>query len=107
MRPKLVSECGLDLGDICLDQFGPHWRSTLPTGALIGMVNLVGCEAVEGMPIGHQSTDDYHCGDFSTGRFAWRRAAFKRFAKPIPYKGKQGFFFVPDEVVHDTLAEAA
>jgi hypothetical protein len=93
------------LDNICDSLWGHHWGLELPRGALVGMVNLVGCEPTENMPIGHQSTDDYECGDFARGRYAWRRAAFRVFAEPIQYRGQQGMFEVPDNVLPLTSAE--
>lgn len=37
-------------------------------------------------------------GDYSTGRFAWLLADVKPLPTPIPFKGAQGLFNVPDEV---------
>jgi len=89
---------GSRLDEICDSLWGHHWGLELPRGCLIGKVNLVGCEGTEAMPIGHQITDDYECGDFSAGRFAWKRSAFVIFPQAIPYRGAQGFFNVPDDI---------
>lgn len=98
-KRKIDAFDGNRIDDICDSLWGHHWGLELPLGALVGMVNLVGCEPTESMPIGHQSTDDYECGDFHHGRYAWRRAAFRMFAKPIPYRGQQGMFEVPDSIL--------
>lgn len=42
-------------------------------------------------------------GDFSLGRFAWALRNPVMFSKPIPYRGRQGFFSVPDDVVAEQL----
>jgi hypothetical protein len=83
------------------DEFGGHWAMDLPTGALIGIVHLVSCLPTAAIPIGHQETDDYHCGDFRPDRYAWRRGSYRVFARPIPWKGAQGFFNVPDDSIKD------
>lgn len=98
-KRKIDDFGGERLDDICDGLFGNHWGMDLPRGALVGMVRLVGCVSTDSMPIGHQSTDDYECGDFSPGRYAWRRAAFHLFADPIPYRGQQGMFEVPDDIL--------
>lgn len=90
---------GERLDEICDGLFGNHWGMDLPRGAIVGVVNLVGCVPTETMPIGHQCTDDYECGDFSPGRYAWRRGAFHRFDLPIAWRGQQGMFEVPDNVL--------
>lgn len=45
-------------------------------------------------------------GDFSLGRYAWALRNPVMFKTPIPYKGAQGFFNVPDEVVAAEMARA-
>ena len=84
-------------------EFGNHWGIDLPTGALIGMVRLVGCVPIESLPPDHAGTDDFVCGDFSAGRFAWRRTDYEVFARPIPYRGAQGFFNVPSRAMTGPL----
>jgi hypothetical protein len=82
------------------DEFGGHWTRDLSTGALIGMVNVVDCQPTQAL-IGDAaaSDDDRECGDFAPGRFAWKRDEFRRFDQPIPYRGAQGFFNVPDRLI--------
>src|SRR6185312_11743499 len=63
-----------DLDDICRRYFGADWRKTLPRGALLGYVALIDCEPVDGTSIGRgYAMEDWLCGDFSAGRFAWKR----------------------------------
>lgn len=108
---KLVSDCGEDLDDICILAFGPYWRTQLARGAIIGMVSLVKCVPTEELGCGSHklvNAQDFDCGDFSEGRFAWRRDEnFIRFFRPVPFIGRQGFFEVPDELVSDQIARAA
>lgn len=102
---RAASDEGLDLDDICTDEFGPHWARELPRGAIIGRVHLVSCCSTGALhlfpdnadvapPVG----DDAICGDFSPGRFAWRRRSYARLLEPIPYRGSQGLFSVPDSL---------
>lgn len=39
-------------------------------------------------------------GDYSPGRFAWLLADVKPFPAPLPWRGEQGMFDVPDEAVY-------
>jgi hypothetical protein len=94
------------LRTIVEDEFGVHWANDLPYGAIVGVVNLERCLSVvdvyDTIWFSDELTapDDYHCGDFSPGRYAWRRAPqFELLKQPIPYLGKQGFFQVPDEML--------
>ncbi len=90
--------------EILEDEFGGHWAMDLPRGALIGMVNIVSCKRTEDV-FGPRDTwslaqqEDYECGDFSPDRFAWERHEFRRFDQPIPYRGQQGLFSVPNAVL--------
>jgi hypothetical protein len=38
-------------------------------------------------------------GDYSPGRFAWILQDIQRLEKPIPYRGAQGLFTVPDSIL--------
>ena len=82
------------------DEFGRYWARDLPTGALIGMVNVSDCQPTQ-MLFGDAaaSDDDRECGDFTPGRFAWKRDEFRLFDQPVPYRGRQGIFSVPDELI--------
>ncbi len=87
------------LREILDDEFGGHWAMDLPKGALIGIVNILDCFPADDLEPSHHRSDDFQCGDFSTGRFAWRRSTYRLFDKPIPYRGAQGIFNVPDDLV--------
>lgn len=103
---RFETNVGEDLASVLRNQFGAQWRSTLPRGsAVLGVVDLVSCRRTEiiyptfffeGDP---GAPNDYWCGDFSPGRFAWERGAFRRFANPITVVGRQGFFQVPDALI--------
>lgn len=90
------------LVDLLDDEFGRDWREYLPTGALIGTVELVDCKRIE-LAGSAEHGEDYVCGDFAYGRYAWQRGAYRVFKRPIPFVGRQGFFNVDDAL----FAEAA
>ena len=48
--------------------------------------------------------DDRECGDFAPGRFAWKRDEFRLFDQPILYRGKQGIFNVPADLIPASAA---
>jgi len=82
------------------NEFGTDWARELPVGALIGMVNVVACLPTQLLRgDASVSDDDLACGDFAMGRFAWRRDEHRLFVGPIPYRGRQGIFNVPDDLV--------
>lgn len=66
-------------------KFGPHWGLELPRGAIVGMVRLIACKPTDdlfntGLP--SADSDDFECGDFAPGRFAWERDQFIQFERP-------------------------
>lgn len=73
----------------------------LPLGALLGIVHITDCVPTIGIggKTQHASLADLLAGDWSAGRYAWRRSYYRRFETPIPWKGKQGFFEVPDNII--------
>lgn len=84
---------------VALDaEFGAAWRD-LPTGAIVGTCRLVACvPTTTSFPA---SLEDEAAGDWSDGRFAWRATEFRLLARPIEWKGRQGFFSVPDSVLQE------
>jgi hypothetical protein len=78
----------------------------LPFGAIIGMVDLVDCIPTESVwP--RLTNGEEAFGNFGPGRFAWRAENPRLFREPITFKGSQGFFNVPDELVAEALRRAA
>jgi hypothetical protein len=111
----------MDAGDLMLDaicqaEFGRDYKATLPRGALIGAVLVEGVFRTEDVVrtsgwqgiIGTRRPypDDLTCGNFSRGRFAIRRGAFHVLPEPVPWRGQQVLFDVPDELFA-TMLEAA
>jgi hypothetical protein len=94
-----------DLEDILDSEFGPHWGTDLPRGALIGLVEVVDCVRTVNAELG-ATAEDVACGDWTPGRYAIKRSpVVKKFAWPIPYRGKQrNPFDVSDEIVREALA---
>jgi activating signal cointegrator 1 len=90
---------GDDLDQVCDRVFGKGWNADLPLGALIGAVNIIECKRTEDILSGYQEPDDYVCGDFSKGRYGWKRDKLIVFDKPIPYSGKQRIFSVSDSLL--------
>jgi hypothetical protein len=98
------------LGGLLEDEFGRNWDTTLPTGAIVGMVDLIRViptdQLYDAGTLYEGDLKDIECGDFSEGRFGWRRGAYWRFPQPIPYRGAQGLFNVPREAVAAQIAAA-
>jgi activating signal cointegrator 1 len=102
---KFVKDVDPELLEILRDEFGGHWAMDLPSGALIGVVDLIDVVPTEKLYMGgFMDVEDMACGDFSAGRFGWRRGSYRRFPQPIPYRGRQTIFDVPRAVVAEQIA---
>jgi hypothetical protein len=106
---------GLALYEVLDRTFGADWARTLPAGAIVGAVHVTGCYRTEDVVCcyggwggsGQQAwMDDLACGNFAAGRFAWKREAFRVLPEPVPWRGRQSLFDVPDEVLAPVLGEA-
>ena len=92
------------VGAICSIRFGADWKDALPRGAIIGAVYLADCEPT-GMARKHVLYEDLLCGDFTPGRWAWRRTGPTiRLERPVPYRGMSGLFHVDHSVVPEVPA---
>lgn len=109
---RIEKDVDSELDDLLSSEFGNHWGLELPTGAIIGMVDLVDVIPTERLydsgtrAITDEGRTDLVCGDFSEQRFGWRRGSYWRFPEPIPYRGRQMLFDVPREVVAAQIAAA-
>lgn len=96
-RPPGVQAFGTVLNEMCCTEFGDKWVDELPRGVLLGVVWLIDCRpTTERRPIDHE---DFVCGNWEGGRFAWQRGSFSRWDEPLAYKGRQGFFNVPKTIL--------
>jgi hypothetical protein len=89
-----------DFLSIVRARFGLNWRATLPRGAVIGAARIVDCISTEQAAVGPV---DWHCGDYSPGRFAIKRAEFLALEEPIPFRGHQKYFDVPDGIAEPLI----
>ncbi len=87
----------------------------LPFGAIVAVCTLVDCKSTESFTQGELDTHHYPpfvtaptsiytwtermMGDFSLGRFGWVLRDIKPLPEPIPYRGQQGLFQIPDEEI--------
>lgn len=68
----------------------------LPLGCILCVVDLVDCVR---MPLAKPADEwDEALGNWEPGRFAWRFENVRPLIKPIPYRGAQGLFDVPDHL---------
>ena len=72
----------------------------MPFGAIIGSVNLVEVQSTDYLHSKKRISDkEFARGNYAFGRFGWRLQYPEKFEPPIPYKGSQGFFDVPNELL--------
>ena len=72
--------------------------NSLAYGALVAVVQVVDCVPVEAVR-DHLDPLERLLGDYSDGRFAWVLRDARRLARPIPWRGQQVLFEVPDETL--------
>lgn len=80
------------------DEPGLH----LAFGAIIGRVDMIGCHKMSTLP--EPSEREAMWGNWAPDRYAWERGKNPViFKQPIPYRGSQGFFDVPDDLIVESL----
>jgi hypothetical protein len=75
--------------ELCQRVLGRDWVNTVPTGAVVAIVNLTGVKPADQV---ETTQDDRMAGNFSAGRFAWVLEDVQRLDQPIPIVGRQGLF---------------
>jgi hypothetical protein len=68
----------------------------LPRGVLLGTAVIV-----EAIRTDHRQPGpvDLVAGDWARGRWAWQLGDVRALEHPVPWRGKQGWFAVPEEVL--------
>lgn len=87
--------------DVWRDLYGvqlPSWESMVK-GAIVGMAELVACVPVDGNGLSEQQCQWLKAHPFTEGPWCWILKSPRVFAEPIPYRGMQGLFEVPDDVI--------
>lgn len=92
--PSYLSD---ELIAICEKQFGLNWRNSIRCGYVLGAVYLDDCSRMDVARPAHQ--DDEECGNWSPDRFGWRRRDQYITITPVPFKGRQRIFDIPDTIV--------
>jgi hypothetical protein len=74
-----------------------YLRSVLAFGCIIGTVDLTDCIEVTASNIPQSPERDF--GNYEIGRYMWICENAQLLEKPVPYKGMQTLFEVPDMLV--------
>lgn len=75
----------------------PPW--VWPLGAVVATCTLEDCVSVKWL--GDISAEERLWGNYDPGRFGWMLSNVQ-WIEPIPFRGAQGFFQVPDELLKST-----
>jgi hypothetical protein len=70
----------------------------LPFGALVGVVDLDDVRATEEVAPQLTAIERLY-GNYAPGRLAWIVSNQRALPEPIAYKGLQGFFTIPDDIL--------
>jgi len=72
----------------------------IPLGAIVAICRLQGWDdAYEMHKTGKISPLEFRFGNYAPNRYAWILTDVVALPEPIPFKGAQGFFNVPDELL--------
>ncbi len=80
----------------------------LPLGAIVGSAVIDRCAAMTAAScdeLRERDRDEFDLGHYEPGRFAWVLRDAVPLAEPIPWRGSQGIFEVPDELLGFTPAQ--
>lgn len=81
-----------DMREVC-----PTLPDDVPLGKIVAVCTVTGLlrtEQVTGL-----SDLEFNWGNYADGRWAWVTENVRPLREPIPWKGKQGFFDVPDALI--------
>lgn len=87
-------DVNLGLSLLCEREFGGNWRSQVPRGAIIGTIRLTNTILITERTC--PDIADKLAGDWTPGRFAWAFEEPIKLRDPVPWKGKQGWFFIDE-----------
>lgn len=75
----------------------------LPRGAVVAVATLAGCLRMTETRILAQSELERDVGNWLPGRWAWHLTDVRRMAAPVPVRGEQGLFHIPDALLLPVL----
>jgi activating signal cointegrator 1 len=80
----------------------------LPRGAIVAVCDLdASCQCYAngsfsrfGAPVFVGAPECYF-GDYAAGRYAWMLSNLRKLEKPVPFRGRQKWFHVPDDLLSE------
>lgn len=94
---RFVQPVDLGMELLCEREFGSGAGRGLPRGAIIGTVLLLGFGRTEDVDPG--TVANRIAGDWTPGRYAWELGHPRLLWPVVPWKGKQGWFYVPEAAI--------
>jgi hypothetical protein len=88
----------------------PHPVAELPLGAVVATAVLDRCTEITergARELAARLPDEYAFGLYEPGRFAWVLRDVIAVDPPAPFRGSQGFFDVPDDLLGVAVAQQA
>lgn len=85
-------------------------RARLPLGAIVATVVLDRCREItyeKALELEERNWHELAFGNYEPGRFAWVLRDVLALAEPVPWKGSQGLFDVPAQLVGAEPAQGA
>jgi hypothetical protein len=80
-------------------QSGEDLHAIMPLGCLLGTAILAFALSTDSDLAADILPCETALGDWSPGRWAWRFTDHQPLATPIPYRGQQGVFTIPDHLI--------
>lgn len=74
----------------------------VPLGAIVAVATLSEVRSTYDLRVEVGPIERIY-GDYRDGRYGWVLTDIRPLREPIPYRGAQGFFNVPDEVLSDAV----
>ena len=87
---RLLKEKGVNVND-------------LPRGALVCMLDLYDCVEIKVDTVMPSFFPEWQLGDFDIGRYMWQTRRVMAFKEPIPFRGRQSLFDVPEEIIENAM----
>lgn len=81
------------------DRYLHGTKGVLPLGAIVATVVLDRCERITVELARDLALDELAFGDYTPGRYAWRLRDVAAVTPPRAYRGSQGIFEVPNELL--------
>jgi len=95
LRKPVVNELPQQASKVIDSILGHAWPSEVPLGVILAVARLTDCTRADKLKT---NPVDQLLGDYSNGRWAWELSEIFILPEPVPFRGSQGLWNVPDEI---------